>query len=291
MGGSGGGGGGGGENIVRYAPYIESKHSTFLNTSESYGNSLRPASASPYSNYTELDFADAFYGSGYAISSFPSLYDMFGKFMAGLDIEALFDQVLNDVQNASTIQAAVVAHRDLLDDDIEQTILPRFQEGMRDINAVMSSSFVIGKGIIENARVKKLAEFDADLRYKLIPVASEIFAKHLAWNQGVIGTYLSVMQLVIQTKFDSDGRNYEMLAKDKLWPFTVLEQERANLGALQGAMSSTAGQTGVSTGAKVLGGALSGAAAGASIGSVVPGIGTAVGAAGGAIVGGLSGLF
>jgi len=218
------------------------------------------------------------------MASFPSMYDMFGKFMAGLDIEALFEQVLHDVQNTETIQNAVTAHRNLLNDDIEQNALPRFQEGMRDINAVMSSSFVIGKSIIENARVKKLAEFDATLRYKLIPGAIEVFTKHLAWNQGVINSYLQVMQLAIATKLDTNSTNYEYIAKDKMWPFTVLEQERANLGALQGAVSSPAGDAGASTGQKVVGGVLGGAATGAAVGGVP-------GAVVGGVIGGIAGLF
>ena len=175
-----------GDSVLRYAPYIEAKHETFLNNSQAFGVTAR--ANNPYTNYTDLDYDDAFFGAGYTISSFPSLYDMFGKFMAGLDIETLWDQVLYDVQNSTTIQNSVIAHRALLSDDIEQVALPRFQEGLRDANAVMSSSFVVGKIVIESARTKKLAEFDANLRYKLIPVAAEVFSKHLAWNSGMIKT-------------------------------------------------------------------------------------------------------
>jgi len=279
--GSSGGGGGGGDSTARYAPYIEAKHQTFLNTSAAAGTAAR--ADNPYKNYTDLDFDDAFYGVGYVISSFPSLYDMFGKFMAGLDIESLWNQVLNDVQHNSTIRAATNAHRDLLDDDIEQNVLPRFEEGMRDINAVMCSSFVVGKGIIENARVKKLAEFDADLRYKLIPVAAEVFSKHLSWNSGMITSYIEVMKLAILTKIDTTTQNYDYALKDTMWPFTVLEQERANLGALQGAVAGSAGGE-ASKGQKVLGGALGGASLGASVGG-------APGAAIGGIIGGIAGLL
>lgn len=288
----GGGGGGDGESITRYAPYIEERHEAFLGQSQTvYGDSLRVPSASPFADYTELDYSDAFYGAGYTISSFPSLYDMYGKFMAGLDVCVLFGQVLDDVQHKPTIEAATVAHADLLNDDLEQVAIPRYEEGLRDINAVMTSSFVIGKSLIEQGRNKKLAEFDATLRYKLIPIATEVWTRHLNWNQNVISTYAEIMKLAISAKLDTDGRNYEFIAKDTMWPFTVLEQERANLGALQGAVSSSASEAGASTGQKVIGGALSGAAAGASVGSVVPGIGTAVGAIGGAVVGGLAGLF
>ncbi len=269
-----------GEGVIRYAPYIEAKHETFLNNSQTFGVTAR--ANNPYTSYTDLDYDDAFFGSGYVMSSFPSLYDMFGKFMAGLDIESLWDQVLNDVQHSTTIQESVVAHRDLISDEVEQTALPRFQTGIRDMNAVMSSSFVIGKSIIEQGAVKKLAEFDANLRYKLIPVAAEVFVKHLAWNQGMITTYINVMKMAILTKMDTDTANYSYALKETMWPFSVLEQERANLGALQGAMANSAG--GESGGAGILGGAMSGAAMGGSTGNPWA-------ALAGGVIGGIAGAF
>lgn len=279
---SGGGGGDSGTNVTRYAPYIEAKHETFLTNSESFGITAR--ANNPYTDYVGLDFDDAFYGAGYIMSSFPSLYDMFGKFMAGLDIEVLWDQVLYDVQNSDTIQASVIAHRTILNEDLEQNILPRFKEGMRDINAVMSSSFVNGKAILEKGISNKLAEFDANLRYKLLPVAAEVFSKHLAWNSGMISQYLEVMKLAILTKFDTDNTNYNYALKDIMFPFTTLEQERANLGALQGAVSGSAGGGEASTGQKVLGGVMGGASLGASVGGLP-------GAAIGGVLGGIAGLF
>ena len=276
-------GGSSGDNTIRYAPYVEAYHQAFLDVSSTQGTTAR--ANNPYTSYTDKDFANAFYGSGYVMSSFPSLYDMFGKFMAGLDVEVLWDQVLNDVQNSSTIIAASNAHRTLLNTDLTDNILPRFEEGMRDINAVMSSSFIDGKVKLETDSANKLAEFDANLRYKLIPVAADVFVKHLNWNSDVIGKYLQVMQLAIATEFDTDTTNYNYALKEVLWPFTVLEQERANIGALQGAYTESAGG-GASTGQKVLGGILGGASAGASI----PGAGIP-GALIGGVLGGIGGLL
>jgi len=261
---------------TRFAKYIEDKHVVFLNHSEDYGDLLRDDS--PYSDYTDKDFTTGLYGSGYTMASFPSLFDMYGKFMAGLDIEALFDEVLNDVQNAETILNAISAHRDVLDDDIEQTVLPRFQAGMRDMNAVMTSSFILGESIIEQGRNKKVAEFDADLRYKLIPVAAEVFTKHLAWNQGMITTYIEVMKLAMSAEIDSDKMNYEYAKLDKVWPFYVMEYERANIGALQGAQTRTESGPEGSTGASIIGGA--------AMGASIPGFGLP-----GAIIGGIAGAL
>jgi hypothetical protein len=66
-----------------------------------------------------------------------------------------------------TISDAVTAYGARLSDAISSDTLPRFQAGMRDINAVQSSAFVIGAAIIEAMRVRDVANFDADLTTKL----------------------------------------------------------------------------------------------------------------------------
>ena len=48
----------------------------------------------------------------------------------------------------TTINAEVAAFTDEQDDERDTQILPRFQAGMANINAVMSSSFVIGERVV-----------------------------------------------------------------------------------------------------------------------------------------------
>lgn len=293
-GGKGGGGGGGGGDYtttVRYAPYIEEHHSAFLDQVAT-ARAAAITAGSPYTTYDDVEVELAFFGTGYTIASFPTLYDMYGKFMAGLDIETLWTQVFEDTVDSPTVGTLVAAEADLLDDDITTNILPRFQTGMRDIGAVMSSSYVVGKSLIESARVKSLAKFDAELRYRLVPVAQDRWSRHLEWNKSVIGTYMEVMKLYYATRHQTDEMNFQMAARNALWPFTVLEYERAAIAAMQGATTTSKDSAGSSSTAQnAIGGALSGAAAGAMIGSVVPGVGTLMGAAVGGVLGGLGGLF
>ena len=272
----GGGDGGDRETTIRYAPYVENKHKAFLSTVATYRAST--TGDSPFTGYTDIDIENAFFGSGYAISSFPSLYDMYGKFMAGLDIDTLYSQLFEDTVNAPEVNNLVSAEVTLLDDDIETNILPRFQTGARDINSVMCSSFVVGKSLIEEARIKMLSKFSAELKYRIIPIVTERWKTHLAWNEDVVKTYAEIMKLYYSAKMDIDSTNYGMAVKDKLWPFTVLEYERAAIGALQGATTTTSDVAGTSQARKAIGGAMSGAAMGAMVGSVVPGVGTAIGA-------------
>jgi len=267
-----------GDQVVttRYAPYIEDKHQAFLNEVASYREAT--TDDSPFDGYTDIVVEAAFFGTGYTIASFPSLYDMYGKFMAGLDIDILFSQVFEDTVNSPEVNNLVATEADLMDDDIDANVLPRFQVGMRDINSVMSSSFVTGKVMIEDARVKALEKFRSELKYRLIPIASDRWKAHLEWNKATIMTYAEIMKFYFSAKMDISDFNYTMSAKDKLWPFTVLDYERAALGALTGAQKTTSGiekQGGIA-------GALSGALAGVSAGSTF--------GPGGAALGGILGL-
>ena len=257
------------QSMIRYAPYVETRHSSFLTAI--YSARVTAIEDSPFESYAEVEVDDAFFGAGYTIASFPSLYDMYGKFMAGLDIEALWSQMFESTVNSSVVEDLIAAEGDLLDDEIETTSVPKIQAGMRDINSVMSTSYVVAKSLIEDSRTKLLAKFSADLKYRLIPVAQARWESHLNWNKLVIGTYSEIMKLYFSAKTDVDEVNYAMAAKDRLWPFTVLDFERAAVGALQGATNSKTDVAGASTMSRVLSGALTGAAMGAMIGGNISG--------------------
>src|SRR4030067_1144880 len=283
----GGGGGGDSETTVRYADYVEDAHQTFLTRMEL--SVVAALATNPFTGYTDIAYLDGFFGAGYALASFPSLYDMYGKFVAGLDVDVLFTQILDDSINNVAIDNRVSAHATELSDDIVQNAEPRFVTGMRDINSVISSSFIIGKALMETARTKALSKYDAELRHAMLPIAASRWSAHLDWNKNVVNLYAEIMKLYFSAAMDLDNHNYSMKAKDKLWPFTVMDYQRAALGALQGASKTTTDVGGASTAQKALGGALGGAAAGAMIGTeVAPGYGTAIGAVIGGVVGAAS---
>ena len=240
---------------TEYAAYV----ATFT-TAAAYGGS-------PFADYVDIDVDTAFFGAGYCISSFPSLYEMYGTYMSGLSLDDIWADVFADTVNSAEVRNLVVAEAALMDDDIEDSSLPRLQAGMRDMNAVLSSSFVIGKAIIEDAKTKALSKFSADLKYRLIPIAAQRWSTTLDWNKNLVSVYAEIMKFYYSAKTDIDEINYSMAAKDLLWPFTVLDFERAALGALQGAMTSKTDVAGASTTSKVISGALSGAAMGAMVGS------------------------
>lgn len=253
------------EGRVRYAKYIEKSHERLLDREEEKIEDL--IDQSPFVDYEDFDIDLGFFGLGYVLASFPSLYDMYGKFMAGLDIEYLFNQTFTDTTDGVIVHNLISEQASQLSYDMENEVIPRYEIGMRDINAVMSGTFVIGRGMLETKRIQELNKFGAELRYKMIPVSVERWKTHLEWNKDVAKTYAQMLQLYIKAYLDVDSYNYEMHAKDLLWPFTLYEYHRSAIGAVGGG----GGVTGVagsepSTGGKMLGGAMVGAAGGFQVG-------------------------
>lgn len=284
-------GGGGGcdyepESIVKYAPYVEEKHKSFLNTA--YLHRSRLIDDSPYNELTKVEIESAFFSVGYVLSDFPALYEMFGKNMAGLNIEELWDDSLEDTLLSDIITALSNAEAEILDDDIETKILPELSLAMWNANAVTTSTFVIAKANVEKARTLTMGNFNNNLRYTLLPDVQNLWNQKLNWKRSLIEQYARIMKLYYLNKLNVNKFNYGMSIENKLWPFIVLDWERSALGALQGARSSTSGfkKDGASDLESALGGALGGAGVGAQVGMAVGGpVGAAWGAGIGAIFG------
>ena len=256
---------------VRYAPYIETKHQSFLNAVAGYRATA--IGNSPFDNFDNYVVENAFFGTGNVIDNFPSLYDMYGKFMGGLDVEALYSQMYEDTVNSPAVDDVISYTNTLAQTDINDNSLPRFNKGKLNINSAMTESFAVGKSIINDIKDRAITKFKTQLKYSLIPAANVRWLTHLGWNKGVIDYYSEIMKFYYTSKIDTTEKNYAMATSNKLWPFTILDFERAALGALQGAKSSSGSETikgaGTSQGTNALGGALSGAAMGAMLGSSI----------------------
>ncbi len=66
------------------------------------------------------------------------------------------------------IVADVSSFADQIDEQLEETVYPRFEGGMRDVNAVLSSAFVLGKSFIEISRNREVAKHASGLRLNLL---------------------------------------------------------------------------------------------------------------------------
>lgn len=274
--GGGGKGGSSGDNTIRYAPYLEEAHKRALKKLDSLVKSA--LGSSPYDGYENLPVKGAMVGEDYVLTDFPSLWDMYGKFLAGLDVEDLWAQMYQRVTRGPEIADAVSAQSAMLQDEIDTRVNPQWLAGMRDINAVHSSAFITGKAIIQDSKIKAVSKFAGDIRIESFKVSANMWARHLDWNQAVIATYQDMMKLYFMSHMDMEELRLKFAAKHEMWDLNLMEHVRAMLGALGGGTPIT-DQNQPSQLQKSLGGALSGAAAGASIGGPI-----------GAGVGGVLGL-
>jgi len=215
---------------IRPPDYVMPFHENFL--TEVVAQIEGSIGASPYVDFTYDNIDEDFFGIGYLISSYASLYDMFGKFMAGLDLESLWKDSAIAILTPSEIHAYAIEEKRKLDDRIDMETLPMYQRIMRDLNAVGSSSFVIGCTNIEDERVKEFAKISLDATTKLLVKAEDKFITELGWCRDMIGNYAKIMKKYFSYRIDTDTKRYTLLAEDVLWPFTVLDYERRALNAL-----------------------------------------------------------
>lgn len=229
-----GGGSSPGDKSVtkRYAPYVESYHSNFLGTIALQRDAV--IYDSPFADYDFVDVSNAFFGMGYVIGNFPSLFDMFGKFMSGLDLEVLWSTSFNRVTGKPEIDIAVSKEIELADDKMVKGDLAEFQVDMRNMNAVPSSSFIIGKAVMEDKRLKVIAKISLDIKERLLSEVGKEYTSFLNWEKKTVATYAEIMKAYFIHESEIDNVNYTFASKDTLWPLAILSHEGQALGTMQG---------------------------------------------------------
>lgn len=307
MGGSGGGGGSSGK--VDFPAYMKTFHGIALdnngldtvNVSVVDAMNYAMDGNSPYAGFVPLSAEDAMLGSGKVITDFPTPFAQLVAYGA-LDFDTLFqgykvntNLAEYNASKAARLEAIFDAESDLLDDEINISTLPQFQAGMRDINAVMSSAFVIGTANIWDTKTKALAKNDAiirweaeklgaDLAIKADQLADQLAVHALEMKKQLVAMTADLTKLYAVMRSEMDDFELETRAKDLLWDIKVFQYGGNFLGAINGsALPVDKGESLRSRLAGGISGALSGAALGASFGPW--------GATIGGVAGGLAGTL
>jgi hypothetical protein len=234
-----GGGKSGGDTTVRYAPYLEHAHGALITLSLAEEKRLMGMGTTPWDGLSYVGVDDAFFSVGYNILDYPSLWDMFGKFVAGLDIETLYNQIYNDMVNGAVTNAVIDAQNVYLQDDIDSVAIPKINAGLRDINAWLSDSAIDAKALIQSQKLKTLSKFSADIKMRAMELALQRWSKHLEWNYRVPDQYKAMNQLYWSSKLDVTNAVGELNSKVLLWNFTIMDHHRQNISALNGAAASS----------------------------------------------------
>ena len=277
-----GGSGGSGSGKIGYPDYVEDIHHDWLTLS---GVDVVDHSISELMN-------DAFGASPFAvavpydpdtdiaayIAAVGSLNTLVTGFTTGIGSEAT---ITGDVANME-------AHLEALKDDrLTGNLIPRFEAGMRDINAVVSSAFVIGRTIIETDAdqevTRNTASHESKLRLHYLPTEVEAASMKSDVTRLMIEAYR--IKIVAKKEENDDSIEYDVA--DAKWDLEVYTYGGNLLAAPGGGVSVPTGKK--NTAASAIGGALSGAAAGAIVGTMGGPLAPLTVTAG-AIIGGVLGL-
>ena len=308
-------GGGGGAGVVDYPAHMKEFHYDVLSQdgADSITSSMVDVmntmlGASPFSGEVAYD-PDA------DIAANAAVITAFAAILAGInepvDWAALYTQAQTSITIAEITDAEILvdsaAFGASLDDQINTVVLPRFEGGMRDINAVVSSAFVLGKANIEGFRDRDVAKHESGLR---IEAVNKNAAIRISEEQTRVTAAGQMLQLLIQkysweevyTKMVIESNRIKIVAKkeeaevnlnideaDANWDIGVFQPSANMLAAIGGGTMSS--QKKQSTASSVIGGALTGVAAGAQLAASSAAITGPVGIGVGAVLGIASAFF
>ncbi len=266
-----GGGGGSSSGKVDYPDYMKGRHETWLTEMDSL-----IVASNPYTGATTYDPSSI-------LTALSNSLNDFKGFMAsiGYNLSSLQTMWEDWVGRVSTKVAEAVA------DELEDEVIPKFKGGMRDINAVQTSSFVLGEAMIyaraatEASRHAITASFNAaDMVLKYNESLKTRFAVELDYSR-----------VVILANREYIEKEIELDVEEAKWPFYNYREAGALLGSI-GGPAAMPQPTKISPLQSALGGVMTGAATGAMIGGASGSpIGAGVGAAIGGIIGGIGGLI
>ena len=214
----------------RFAPYIESRHESLLSSIVATRTDI--ITDSPYESYTDQDVNTAMFGVGYLIADFSSLYDMFGKFMSGLDLESLWDTAFSTQIEADEIDEVTTANLALLDENMLKTDITDFKLSARDTNSVACSSFTIGITNVERDKITQLANMSMEVKSRMLVLTTTFYNSLLNWQKSAIDLYAEIMKSYYLFAINVAETNTRFAFLDIIWPFTVLNFERAALASL-----------------------------------------------------------
>lgn len=279
-------GGGSSNASVEYPTYQQDIHSQWLSNTGTdtigAGKSVTALMSaamdggSPYAGFTPVDVDTAFLGT-HTLSEFVAPYTRLNTFGA-INIESKFDDYLADDEDR--VNAVVNADSVLLDEEIETRILPKLQASIIDLNAVQSTSYVLGEAIIRDSKLKMIAKQRADLRLQRLASGSEVAIRRvdllIQFHKTLATLAPELARVYSQTRHDMDGLEFEMLMKDAAYDLTVFQYGVNVMASIAGAASVT----NVGSTQKTAGGAIASLATGAATGAMVGGpIGGGIGAA------------
>ena len=313
MGGSGGGGSSSG--AIDYPMYMKNMHANIMtggmmdptqwpyngveldSTDSLFWEILTAVRNNPYSNQLAYNPDQDINAFTWAIQAFESAvtgFSLANSFLTS-DLPTITSTVNTAISDAG-ISGLMNSQAAILADKLTSEVLPRYEVGMRDIGAVNSSAFVIGKALLEGFNTREISDLGAKLTLQnqqsrntltgqLILADIDLYKTkfHLAEDTVKIGVDATRVKVVM--KNEQVENQLDINANWFRWGVDIFQTGLNGIGSIAG--SAVSSHRTPTKNASILGGVMSGAAAGAAMAPGLPGIGAGIGA----VVGGLSSMF
>ena len=291
------GGGGGQSGTVDWPGYMKDFHSEMLEGGGVFGAGISVADGIKTAWNNSPWLTAAAYDPDVDIAAWEANMAAFSTALLGIDAAsdwaALFAQAKLSIDGATEdeIAADAAAFSDILDDEYLTKILPRFEGGMRNINAVVSSAFVIGESIIEGFRNRDLAKYISGIKIAKTDAyiagteqMLKVLLSKYGWQEAFTKTTIESRKIKIIAKKEQVDLDLEYDKGNALWNLELFKYGGNALASIGSASQQKEG--GPTKAQTALGSAMAGAAAGAYIGSFSANpYGVAIGAAIGGTVG------
>ena len=260
----GGGGGGGGAGVVDYPDYMKDFHEGVLGDGAVTSTITEIMDAalgnSPFTAEVAYDPDTPIAAMSAAVVDLDTLVALLSS---GTGLDTLVSEVLDEdrLDDAVDEFSADLAAR------LTVEVLPRFEAGMRDINAVTSAAFAIGRAVIEEGQTREVSKFSAGLHLKAFgDDALRLIALKLEYQKFLSSMDIEVNRMKIVAKKEESDTNLKISESDALWDLELFQYGSNVLASIGGGVANSKVK-GPSTASSVIGGALSGVAAGAMVGS------------------------
>jgi hypothetical protein len=273
------GGGGGISGAVSWPLYLEQIHEDWLDLAVTGPKATIETSvtdvmndalgASPFSGANAYDPTTPIAAMDLSIVNLSSM-------ATGMDYQVEWASIMSLIDSNPSIAAEIAAFEAEVDANISNVILPRFQRGMQNINAVYSSSFVLGEALIESQATIQKARFASELRKAFIfnGLASLIDMWKFQYEYYRVVEHYSLEKdrMKIVALKEQRDQDIQLDESDAKWDLEVFAHGANVMAGISGGTTHSQGQK-ASRAASAIGGALSGAsvgyAAGAAYGSYV----------------------
>jgi hypothetical protein len=263
--------GGGGSTKTEYPGYMKNWHQTWLSAI----NSEMVTALAAGSPLLTISLPDVGVYFGTPEGTVYGALDTFTH----MDIDRLWNMSYEAVVSGNVFQDAVKVFTDAFHEQAEEKLLPEFKAGMRNINAVQTSQFVIGESIIHSTILRQAAQHATDLQKVLLNICQNITQMKVQAYKDTIHYILETSRLNLAALHDRNTLDIKIKEDSSNWRLDMYEHAARMLGSING--SAVPVRHKGSPIQSALAGAASGAAMGSAMGPLGAAAGGVIGAAGG----------